>query len=105
MLGADIVCLPAAFTYATGEAHWHTLLRARAIENASYLMAPAQVGQNTNSIRTFGHSLLVDPWGVVIADGGGKPGFVIGEFDPVYLSEVRSRLPSISDRTRILHTP
>ena len=79
--GADILTVPSAFTRTTGQAHWHTLLRARAIENGCFVVAPAQWGDHAEGRKTFGHSLIVDPWGEVIADGGEGENLVFGTLD------------------------
>src|SRR5579863_6809700 len=80
--GASFLAIPAAFTRQTGEAHWHVLMRARAIENGCYVIAAAQGGQHENGRSTFGHSIVVDPWGKVIAEGGTEPGVIMAEIDP-----------------------
>ena len=94
--GADIFTAPAAFTKVTGEAHWHLLLRARAVENGSFVIAPAQCGVHPGGRRTFGHSLIVDPWGKVLADGGEEPGVSIAEIDMARVAEVRGMVPSLN---------
>jgi len=92
--------VPSAFTRPTGEAHWEVLLRARAIENAAYVFAPAQCGEHPHGRLTHGHSLIVDPWGTVLADGGAAPGYIIAEIDLAKVDEVRRSLPSLThDRT------
>lgn len=93
--GADFLAVPAAFTATTGEAHWHVLLRARAIETGCYVFAAGQCGQRRWGRRTYGHSLIVDPWGSVLADAGGEPGFVLAEIDPAKVSEARAMVPSL----------
>jgi predicted amidohydrolase len=98
--GAQIICVPAAFTVPTGEAHWHVLLRARAIETGAFVLAPAQTGtHDANSPdggrQTYGHSLIVAPWGEVLADGGTEPGLVEAELDLDRVAEVRQRLQSL----------
>jgi len=93
--GADYLCVPAAFTKVTGEAHWHTLLRARAIENACFFFAPAQTGTHQDRRKTYGHSLIIDPWGEVIADAGTEVGYITAEIDPAKVAEARQRVPSI----------
>ncbi len=95
-LGAKFISVPSAFTRTTGEAHWHVLLRARAIENGCYIFAPAQCGYHDGGRRTFGHSLIVDPWGDVLADGGDDPGYVIAAIDPARVAEARARIPSLT---------
>jgi predicted amidohydrolase len=94
--GATMLSAPSAFTRPTGVAHWEVLLRARAIENGAYVFAPAQCGDHPHGRRTWGHSLIVDPWGTVLADGGETPGYVIAEIDPARVAEVRRSLPSLS---------
>ncbi len=95
-LGAKFIAVPSAFTRLTGEAHWHVLARARAIENGCYIFAPAQCGDHDGGRRTFGHSLIVDPWGGVLADGGENPGYVIADIDPAKVAEARARIPSLN---------
>lgn len=92
--GADFLTIPAAFTRTTGEAHWHVLIRARAIENGSYVFAPSQCGRHGEG-ETFGHSLIVDPWGEVLADGGVEPGIIYAEVDATRVAEVRGMIPSL----------
>lgn len=100
--GATIFSIPAAFTVPTGEAHWHVLMRARAIEAGAFVVAAAQVGNHEDGRATFGHSLVVDPWGAVLLDmGGGEPGLGFAELDPKAVEEVRSRLPAIWHRRPI----
>lgn len=104
--GAEMLAVPAAFTQPTGEAHWHTLLRARAIETGSFVFAPAQTGTHATGRKTYGHSLIVDPWGVVLADGGRRPGVVTAEIDLARVGEVRSQIPSLThDRLFTLTAP
>ena len=91
--GAEIVFVPSNFTAPTGEAHWSVLLRARAIENQFYVAAPAQAGQHNPSYRSYGHALLVDPWGRVLLDAGEAPGVHISEADPEVVTRVRRELP------------
>lgn len=93
--GAKILTVPAAFTYVTGEAHWHVLLRARAIENGCFVIAPAQVGTHPGNRRTYGHALIVDPWGKVLADAGSEEGVIIAKLDIQQAEQVRSRIPSL----------
>jgi predicted amidohydrolase len=98
--GAMMLSVPSAFTRPTGEAHWAVLLRARAIENACYVFAPAQCGEHPHGRLTHGHSLIIDPWGTVLADGGDAPGHIIAEIDPAKVDKVRRSLPSLThDRT------
>ena len=94
--GAHLLTVPAAFTKVTGEAHWHTLLRARAIETGCYVAAPAQCGTHPGDRKTFGHSLIVSPWGEVLADGGSEPGYVIADIDPAACDEARAMVPALS---------
>ena len=94
--GANILTVPAAFTRVTGEAHWHVLLRARAIETGCFVLAPAQCGDHEDGRQTFGHSLIVAPWGEVIADGGTEPGIVYGELDMSAVAEARRKVPSLT---------
>lgn len=94
-----LVIVPAAFTYTTGRAHWEVLLRARAIENQCYVLAAAQGGLHVNGRRTFGHSMLVDPWGEVKAVLAEGEGVVCGELDAAYLAGVRESLPALRHRT------
>lgn len=94
--GAEMLAVPAAFTKATGEAHWHVLLRARAIENGAFVLAPGQCGTLAGGAQCFGHSLIVDPWGRVLADGGDKPGHVTAEIDLGLAAETRGRIPSLT---------
>lgn len=98
--GASFITVPAAFTQKTGEAHWHALLRARAIENGCYILAAAQGGLHANKRETFGHSLIVDPWGAVIAEGGVEPGVVLAKIDPAKVPSVRKSIPSLQHGRR-----
>jgi deaminated glutathione amidase len=93
--GASFLSIPAAFTQQTGEAHWHVLVRARAIENSCYVFAAAQGGRHENGRETFGHSLIVDPWGRILAEGGDEPGVLFAEIDPSEVSAARGRIPSL----------
>ncbi|CAK0766248.1 Deaminated glutathione amidase [uncultured Gammaproteobacteria bacterium] len=93
--GAGLITVPAAFTAPTGRAHWHVLLRARAIETGSFIVAPAQCGVHDEGRRTFGHSLIIDPWGEVLADGGDQPGVITAEVDLTRVAEVRSMIPAL----------
>lgn len=96
--GVDWISLPSAFTYHTGDAHWHALLRARAIENQVWLVAGGQGGQNSERRRTYGHSLICDPWGKVVAELQEGRGMVTVELDQERLTEVRRRMPVWSHR-------
>jgi predicted amidohydrolase len=98
--GASFLAVPSAFTRQTGEAHWHILLRARAIENGSFVLAAAQGGLHENGRETFGHSLVVDPWGQVLAEGGAEPGVVMAEIDPAAIVAARGRIPSLQHGRR-----
>lgn len=93
--GAGLLSIPAAFTRPTGRAHWHVLMRARAIENACYVIAPAQCGEHGGGRQTYGHSLIVDPWGEVLADGGETPGIVVAEIDMAKVEAARGKIPSL----------
>lgn len=93
--GAVFLAVPAAFTRPTGEAHWHVLLRARAIECGAFVFAPAQCGEHAEGRRTYGHSLIVDPWGTVLADGGDAAGVITADIDPGQVRDFRRRLPSL----------
>ena len=94
----DLLTVPAAFTYTTGRAHWELLLRARAVENQCYVLAPAQGGTHDNGRRTWGHSMIVDPWGEVLAVRARGEGVVIAELDPSRIAAVRQQLPALSHR-------
>jgi predicted amidohydrolase len=98
--GATLLAIPSAFTKQTGEAHWHVLIRARAIENACFVFAAAQGGKHENGRDTYGHSLIVDPWGRIIAEGGTEPGFVMAEVDPAEIAKARARIPSLQHGRR-----
>lgn len=93
--GAGIISVPAAFTRITGQAHWHVLLRARAIETGSFVIAPAQTGRHEDGRETFGHSLIVAPWGEVLADAGAAPGVVVADLDLAQVAEMRGRIPAL----------
>ncbi|MFC3682007.1 carbon-nitrogen hydrolase family protein [Hydrogenophaga luteola] len=98
MLAADLLLVPAAFTHTTGQAHWEVLLRARAIENQAYLIASAQGGVHENGRRTWGHSMVIDPWGQVMAMQAEGPGVVMADIDLERLRSVREQLPSLQHR-------
>jgi predicted amidohydrolase len=93
--GSMFLAIPSSFTKHTGEAHWHVLHRARAIENGCFVFAAAQGGSHENGRDTFGHSLIVDPWGRVLAEGGVDPAVVIAEIDPAAVATARARIPSL----------
>ncbi|MGH6725831.1 MAG: carbon-nitrogen hydrolase family protein [Pseudolabrys sp.] len=98
--GATMLTIPSAFTRQTGEAHWHVLIRARAIENGCYVFAAAQGGKHENGRETFGHSLIVDPWGRILAEGGTEPGVAMAEIDPEQVAKARARIPSLQHGRR-----
>jgi predicted amidohydrolase len=98
--GASFLAIPSAFTQQTGEAHWHVLTRARAIENGCFVLAAAQGGKHENGRETFGHSLVVDPWGRILAEGGTEPGVVMAEIDPAEVVAARSKVPSLQHGRR-----
>jgi predicted amidohydrolase len=98
---ADLIAVPAAFTVPTGKAHWHILLRARAIEAGLFVVAAAQVGHHEDGRNTFGHSLVVDPWGEVLIDMGEEPGVGFADIDLKRISDVRSRIPALNHRRPI----
>ncbi|AVT79487.1 carbon-nitrogen hydrolase family protein [Rhodopseudomonas palustris] len=98
--GASFLAVPAAFTKPTGEAHWHVLLRARAIENGCFVFAAAQGGLHENKRETFGHSLIIDPWGKVLAEGGIEPGFIMARIDPAEVTKARGKIPSLQHGRR-----
>ena len=94
--GADFVSVPSAFTRQTGSAHWHVLLRARAIECGAFVFAPAQCGEHPGKRLTYGHSLIVDPWGAVLADCGEAPGFIMAEIDTAKIAAARRAIPTLA---------
>jgi predicted amidohydrolase len=98
---ADVIAVPAAFTVPTGKAHWHVLLRARAIEAGLFVVAAAQVGRHEDGRQTFGHSLVVDPWGEVLLDMAEQPGVAFADIDLKRISDVRSRIPALNHRRPI----
>lgn len=94
--GADVLCAPAAFTRQTGKAHWAVLLRARAIENGAFVIAPAQGGTHEDGRETYGHSMIIDPWGKVLAEAEhDDPGIILAEIDPSKANEARARIPNL----------
>jgi predicted amidohydrolase len=97
-LGADLLLVPSAFTHTTGQAHWELLLRARAVENLAYVLAPAQGGLHANGRRTWGHSLLADPWGSVLAEQADGEAVVLGTLDAARLAQCRAQLPALEHR-------
>ncbi|MEO5340706.1 MAG: carbon-nitrogen hydrolase family protein [Magnetococcus sp. MYC-9] len=103
--GATLFTVPAAFTRTTGQAHWEVLLRARAIENFSYVLAAGQGGTHVNGRHTFGHSLIVEPWGEVVARCADGPGFALAELHPERVAQSRRRVPCLHHRTLFMPTP
>jgi predicted amidohydrolase len=99
--GAVALCVPSAFTATTGAAHWHTLLRARAIESQCYVLAPAQHGAHNASRRSYGHSVVIDPWGEVIAELPEGDGVLLASIDPHQVARIRHQLPSLTHRRDI----
>jgi deaminated glutathione amidase len=98
--GASFLTVPAAFTVPTGSAHWHVLLRARAIETGSFVLAPAQCGTHAEGRKTYGHSLIVAPWGEILAEAGDEPGIISAEIDPAKVLAARGMVPALRhDRT------
>jgi len=98
----DAIAIPAAFTVPTGKAHWHLLQRARAVEASAFVIAAAQVGRHEDGRETYGHSLVVDPWGEVLLDmGGSEAGLGLAEIDPARIAEVRGQLPALANRRAI----
>jgi predicted amidohydrolase len=95
--GAALIAIPAAFTQTTGEAHWHILLRARAIETGSFVIAAAQGGHHEDGRETYGHSLIVDPWGHILAEAGREPGFIVADIDPTVSRTTRERIPVLAN--------
>ena len=93
--GADMICVPSAFTVPTGAAHWHVLLRARAIETGAYILAPAQVGAHENGRQTYGHSLIVDPWGEIVAEADVADEFIMAELDFQRVAAARAQIPAL----------
>ncbi len=97
--GAQFLTIPAAFTQRTGEAHWHVLQRARAIETGCFVFSPAQTGTHAGGRQTYGHALIINPWGEVLADAGTDPGFISAVIDPAEVASARGRVPAISRDT------
>jgi predicted amidohydrolase len=98
--GSSFLAIPSAFTRQTGEAHWHVLNRARAVENGCFVLAAAQGGTHQSGRETYGHSMVIDPWGNVIAEGGDAPGVVMAEIDPSLVGKARGRVPSLQHGRR-----
>jgi predicted amidohydrolase len=98
--GASFLAIPSAFTRQTGEAHWNVLMRARAIENGSFVIAATQGGAHEDGRETFGHSIVVDPWGKVLAQGDAEPGVIFADIDPAQVAAVRGRIPSLQHGRR-----
>ena len=97
-MGAMALTVPSAFTETTGAAHWHALLRARAIENQSYVIAPAQYGQHSANRASYGHSTIIDPWGEILAELPDGDGYAIAEVDPERVAQIRQQLPSLANQ-------
>jgi len=93
--GAFLFTVPSAFTVPTGQAHWHVLLRARAIENGAFVIAPAQGGLHANGRKTYGHSLIVSPWGEILAEAGTDPGVIVADIDPALSAQAREKVPNL----------
>ncbi|MGH8644806.1 MAG: carbon-nitrogen hydrolase family protein [Gammaproteobacteria bacterium] len=102
--GASFLAIPAAFTKTTGEAHWHVLQRARAIETGCYVFSPGQYGVRKSGRTTYGHSLIIDPWGQVLADGGEQAGYILAEIDPAKVIEARRMIPAL-EHDRVVSGP
>jgi len=94
--GAELLSVPSAFTVPTGRAHWHVLLRARAIETGCFVFAPAQCGTHAGGRKTYGHSLIVDPWGAILAEAGEEPGIITADIDLAKVAEARAAVPALS---------
>ena len=98
MAGAEVLTAPAAFTRQTGEAHWHVLLRARAIENGAFVIAAAQGGRHEDGRETYGHSIVIDPWGRVLAEvDGDEPGIAVAEIDTALVADARGKIPNLKN--------
>lgn len=96
--GAELIFVPSAFTEPTGKAHWEVLLRSRAIENTLYIAAPAQTGLHGDKRKTYGHSMIIDPWGQILQNAGSEPGMIQAEIEPSVIQRVRTKLPSLNHR-------
>jgi deaminated glutathione amidase len=103
--GADVLAVPSAFTETTGRAHWEVLLRARAIENQAVVIAANQVGQHANGTSSYGHSMIVDPWGTILAEASDGPGVVAADLDLDQFAEIRERLPALKHRRGDVFNP
>ncbi|MGA6964684.1 MAG: nitrilase-related carbon-nitrogen hydrolase, partial [Xanthobacteraceae bacterium] len=105
--GSSFLAIPSAFTRQTGEAHWHVLNRARAIENGAFVFAAAQGGKHENGRETFGHSMIVDPWGTIIAETATEPGVVLARIDPAQVAAARTKIPSLTHgrRFEVIESP
>ncbi|HIK55940.1 MAG TPA: carbon-nitrogen hydrolase family protein [Synechococcales cyanobacterium M55_K2018_004] len=97
-MGAEVLFVPAAFTAYTGKDHWQVLLQARAIENTCYVIAPAQTGRHNNLRQSHGHAVIIDPWGMILADAGDQPGVAIAPIEPTRLEQVRRQMPALQHR-------
>ncbi len=98
--GSSFFAIPSAFTKQTGAAHWHVLNRARAIENGAFVLAAAQAGRHENGRETFGHSIIVNPWGEILAEGGSEPGVTVARIDPAEVAAARAKIPSLEHGRR-----
>jgi predicted amidohydrolase len=98
--GSDFIAIPSAFTKPTGEAHWHVLIRARAIESGSFVFAAAQAGKHEDGRETYGHSLIVDPWGKILAEGGTEPGVITAKIEPKLVAEARAKIAVLQNGRR-----
>lgn len=102
--GAGIITVPAAFTRVTGAAHWHVLLRARAIETGCFIIAPAQTGTHAGGRKTYGHSLIIDPWGRILADAGAKQGIITADIDLAEVAITRAKLPTLQHDREFIYS-
>jgi predicted amidohydrolase len=102
--GAEVLTVPSAFTRLTGRAHWHVLLRARAIETGAFVLAPAQCGETSQGRQTYGHSVIVAPWGEVLAEAGEEPAVILAEIDPARVAEARRMIPALG-HDRVFDAP
>ncbi len=99
--GAGVLLVPSAFTEYTGRVHWRLLLQARAVENTCYVIAAAQTGNHYGQRRSYGHAMIIDPWGEILADAGDQPGFALAEIDPARIQQIRREMPSLENRRLI----